>query len=95
MATIAQIQTAAQKRAPCPGARTRETVFCGLLPSEDGEDWGREVTFRRLNVHDQIALTGRVVEAIQALSTDGETKTAFVERYGVPELDTPRARNLL
>lgn len=94
MASIADLQKASKSRPACPSARGRETLNCPLLPSDDGESWGRDVTFRRLHVHDQIVLTGRVVEAIQALSVEGETKTAFLDRFAVPELDTPREREV-
>lgn len=94
MAAISDLQNAAKTRPPCPDARGREVLHCPLLPALEGDGWGRDVTLRRLHVHDQIVLTGRVVEAIQAMSSDGESKAAFLDRYAVPDLDTPREREV-
>ena len=94
MASASDLRAQAKMRPPCPSSRGRETQFCSVLPSLEGDGWGRDVEFRRLHPLDQIVLAGRVEEAAQALSVEGETKREFLERYGVPDLDGKNAREV-
>lgn len=61
---IGEVAAGAKTLPPRPNA-TRRTLPCPLLPSPDGQSWGRDCTVKKLNVEEQIALLGRIRDGVR------------------------------
>jgi hypothetical protein len=64
--SISAVVSKADKLPPSGLSKITEIVHCPLLPSLDGEGWGRDCTIKKLNVQEQIQLLGRTQDGIAA-----------------------------
>jgi hypothetical protein len=56
MASISELAARGQSLPPSGHCRTKETVHCPMLPAKDGNGWGYDCTFQKLDGKTQIYL---------------------------------------